>query len=103
MLLLYKHTYIFRSADRYTLNGFRGIAKISYNHNHPILSSDALKHRDVSATSEDILVSMYKDGATPAKALERFKSTLQYQLDDSQYAIAAADRSIVPDKQFCYR
>ena len=46
---------------------------------------------------------MYKDGATPAKALESFKSTLQYQLDDSQYAIAAADRSIVPDKQFCYR
>ena len=84
-------------------HGFRGIVKISNAHNHPILSLESFKYRDVSSSTKDTLVTMFKEGATPSKALNNFKSNLQFHLNDPEYEIAAANRSIIPDKQFCYR
>ena len=76
--------------------------KLRFYHNHPINIADALKHRDVSATTKKRLEELLHAGYRPAAALNLFKYDLQMD-DPENYIFHSADRSKCPDKQYVYR
>lgn len=72
------------------------------NHNHLLNCADALSKRDVSVTTVNRLTELFQQGHSPSSALETIKYDLQEE-EGENYFLVAADRSIVPDLQFCYR
>ena len=75
---------------------------LTYKHNHNIHCADALKFRDVSEESRDSLIAMFYKKYGPADALEVLKYDLQEEHGEGYYLVAA-DRSVVPDIQYCIR
>ncbi|KAK3881455.1 hypothetical protein Pcinc_014111 [Petrolisthes cinctipes] len=45
------------------------IVKLAYNHNHPVLCSDTLKHRDVSEEVKNTFLKLYQANHSPSTAL----------------------------------
>ncbi|KAK0134006.1 hypothetical protein N1851_030442 [Merluccius polli] len=89
-----------RSTDQHMAEGYLLYVNLRTDHNHRLSCADALSKRDVSAlTSERLTESR---GHSPASALDTLKYDLQVE-EGERYCLAAADRSIVPDIQFCYR
>ena len=75
---------------------------LNFLHNHPLDCADALRHRDVSDATTQKFKQLYEVGHSPSSALEVHKYDLQCQHGDRN-AYVAADRSRVPDLQWCYR
>ena len=66
------------------------------------MAADALRHRDVSSKVREKLVAFFKEGFTPAKALDLHKYDLQVEHGDN-YVVVSGDRSVCPDLGYCYR
>ncbi|XP_071962543.1 uncharacterized protein [Antedon mediterranea] len=90
-----------RSSDTH-LHNFPMMVHLSYNHNHPILCADTLRHRDVSDIVTKKFVDMFKTGHSPSTALLAHKHDLEEEHTDD-YVVVAADRAECPDQQWCYR
>ncbi|KAK3889776.1 hypothetical protein Pcinc_006337 [Petrolisthes cinctipes] len=78
------------------------IVKLAYNHNHPVLCSDALKHRDVSEEVKNTFLKLYQANHSPSTALHVHKYDLSEDYSE-EFVHAFADRLICPDLQWCYR
>lgn len=74
----------------------------SGRHNHPLNSADTLRRRDVSPQVRDKFLQLFAAGHSPSSALETHKCDLQMD-DEDKYITQAADRSICPDIQWCFR
>lgn len=61
----------------------------------------ALSKRDVSKETTEKLKKLFESGHSPASALDTIKYDLQEQ-EGSNYCFAAADRSVCPDRDYCY-
>ncbi|KAL2096943.1 hypothetical protein ACEWY4_006150 [Coilia grayii] len=70
-------------------------------HNHRIICAAALSKRDVSKETELKLKKLFESGHSPASALDTIKHDLQEQEGDN-YWFVAADRSVCPDRDYCY-
>lgn len=70
-------------------------------HNHHVSHADAVMRREVSGETIEKLKKLFESGHTPSSALRELKYNLQVEEQDNVYA--AADRSVCPDVQFCYR
>ncbi|XP_072043077.1 uncharacterized protein [Amphiura filiformis] len=73
-----------------------------YQHNHKIMSADALKFRDVSKETSEKLIELFYQNHKPKAALEILKRNLQAEYG-SEYCRVASDRSLCPDVMYCYR
>ncbi|XP_056157609.1 uncharacterized protein LOC130131904 isoform X2 [Lampris incognitus] len=91
-----------RSTDRHLGEGYLLQVKWNNNHNHLLISADALRKRDVSKETVERLSDLFQQGQSPSSALDTIKYDLQEEKGDD-YFLVAADRSIVPDPGFCYR
>ncbi|XP_056155967.1 uncharacterized protein si:dkey-75a21.2, partial [Lampris incognitus] len=91
-----------RSTDRHLGEGYLLQVKWNNNHNHLLISADALRKRDVSKETVERLSDLFQQGHSPSSALDTIKYDLQEEKGDD-YFLVAADRSIVPDPGFCYR
>ncbi|ELT96280.1 hypothetical protein CAPTEDRAFT_185524 [Capitella teleta] len=72
---------------------------IRSKHNHPLEAADALKYRDVDDSVNERLLTLFREGHSPASALSSLKFDLQLQ-HGCDYAYIAADRKHCPDKFF---
>ena len=75
---------------------------IKWRHNHPLMSADVLRRRDVSPDVANKFKALFAAGHSPSSALETHKCDLQLE-DDDKYSVKAADRFHCPDLQWCYR
>ena len=75
---------------------------IKWRHNHPLMSADVLRRRDVSSDVADKFEVLFSAGHSPSSTLEMHKCDLQ-MADDGNYTLKAADRYYCPDLQWCYR
>ena len=75
---------------------------LKWRHNHPVMSADVLRRRDVSPAVADKFKELFAAGHSPSSALETHKCDLQLDDEDS-YIVKAADRFHCPDLQWCYR
>lgn len=71
-------------------------------HNHHVSCTAATTRRDVSRETVEKLKKLFESGHSPSSALSMLKYDLQEEEQDN-YVYAAADRSVCPDLQFCYR
>lgn len=71
-------------------------------HNHRGSCAQAKKRKDVSVESIEKLKKLFEVGHSPTTALDVLKYDLQ-KMEQDNYVYAAADRSVCPDLQFCYR
>lgn len=71
-------------------------------HNHNIFCVDNLKFKDVSPAIIQKFQTLFVNGLSVTAALDKHKLDLQAEYGDN-YFIAAADRSLCPDLQWCYR
>ncbi len=71
-------------------------------HNHSASGADAMVRRDVSRETIEKLKTLFESGHSASSALNQLKYDLQEKEQDN-YVHAAADRSVCPDLQFCYR
>lgn len=71
-------------------------------HNHHVSCAEVMMRREVSGETTDKLKRLFESGHTPSSALKVLKYKLQVEEQDN-YVYAAADRSVCPDLQFCYR
>eukprot|EP00057_Strongylocentrotus_purpuratus_P026365 XP_011680839.1 PREDICTED: uncharacterized protein LOC753067 [Strongylocentrotus purpuratus] len=78
------------------------LVKLEWKHNHVISIPAALKYRDASPETCAKLEELFKNGNSPASALNILELELQIQ-DPDKYVMNCADRSICPDLHFCYR
>lgn len=78
------------------------IVKLAYNHNHPVLCSDALKHRDVSKEVKNTFLKLYEANHSPSTALHIYKYDMSEKYGED-FVHASADRAFCPDLQWCYR
>lgn len=92
----------FRSLDPHIKDGYLFNISLRHEHNHRLFCADALQKRDVSRETIDKLKILFESGHSPSSALDTIKYDLQEQEGDN-YIYAAADRSICPDLQFCFR
>ena len=76
--------------------------ELDWNHNHAISIPAALKFRDVKGETSDKLEELYRNGHSPASALNMLELELQFN-DPDGYTLKCGDRSFCPDLQFCYR
>lgn len=94
------------------------------NHNHNIMTADALRFKRVSDETREKLICLYKEGHSPATALECLKIDIQTNHDNyeqllgkfwllinkeifilptmSYHFVFVADRSVCPDYKYCY-
>lgn len=73
-------------------------------HNHQVDSPCALRHRDVDSTVDRRLKCLLSAHHTPAQAQERLKQQLQAECSSTKaYALASADRAVIPDYQYICR
>ncbi|XP_038068031.1 uncharacterized protein LOC119737634 [Patiria miniata] len=70
-------------------------------HGHGLSCADALRRRAVSEDTIGKLKDLFESGHSPSSALDALKCDLREQHGE-QY-VYAADRSVCPDLQFCYR
>eukprot|EP00057_Strongylocentrotus_purpuratus_P010667 XP_011665141.1 PREDICTED: uncharacterized protein LOC105438693 isoform X2 [Strongylocentrotus purpuratus] len=75
---------------------------LNYRHNHQITCADALKFRDVSEETKEVLISLFKRKYGPTQAVEMIKYDLQLR-HGANYHMKAADRAVCPDVQFAHR
>lgn len=71
-------------------------------HNHHVSCAEVTIRRAVSRETTDNLKKLFQSGHTPSSALKVLKCEMQVEEKDS-CVYAAADRSVCPDLQFCYR
>lgn len=71
-------------------------------HNHCASRAGVMMRRDVSRETIEKLKKLFESGHSPSSALNQLKYDLQEKEQDN-YVNAAADRSVCPDLQFCYR
>lgn len=71
-------------------------------HNHHVSCADAVMRREVSGDTIEKLKTLFESGHTPSSALRELKYNLQVEDRDND-VYTAADRSVCPDVQFCYR
>lgn len=91
-----------RSGDPHIKDGYLLNVNLRHEHNHRLSCADAVRKRDVSGETIAKLKTLFENGHTPSSALDTIKYDLQEQ-EGENYINAAADRSICPDVQFCYR
>ncbi|XP_041479165.1 uncharacterized protein LOC121426833 isoform X1 [Lytechinus variegatus] len=91
-----------RSKDPHIKAGLLFIVTLRFEHNHPLSCADVLKRKDVSEATVTKLKTLFQNGHSPSSALDMIKYDLQEEHGD-QYVYVSADRSILPDPQFCYR
>ena len=91
-----------RSTDQHMADGYLLYVNLRSDHNHRLACADALRKRDVSAFTIERLTALFERGHSPSSALDTMKYDLQEE-EGEHYFLSAADRSIVPDVQFCYR
>ncbi|XP_053198102.1 uncharacterized protein si:dkey-75a21.2 [Scomber japonicus] len=91
-----------RSGDPHIKDGYLLNVNLKHEHNHRLSSADAVRRRDVSGETIAKLKTLFENGHTPSSALDSIKHELQ-EREGENYVHAAADRSICPDVQFCYR
>ncbi|XP_069000340.1 uncharacterized protein [Embiotoca jacksoni] len=105
-LVLKRHTHSqdrkSRSADPHIKDGYLLNVNLRHEHNHQLSCADVMQKRDVSAETVAKLKALFERGHSPSSALDMIMYDLQEQ-EGENYAYAAADRSICPDIQFCYR
>ncbi|KAM7390030.1 hypothetical protein PAMA_008278 [Pampus argenteus] len=105
-LVLKRHKYSqdrkSRSGDPHIKDGYLLNVNLRHEHNHGLSYADAAQKRDVSSVTIAKLMMLFESGHTPSSALNTIKFDLRKQEGDN-YIHAAADRSICPDVQFCYR
>lgn len=93
--------FLFRSTDDH-MPHLPMMVQMNCTHNHPIMVADALKHRDVSEDVKEKLLGLFRNGYSPAKALDLIKYDLQIECNND-YVYVSSDRAITPDLQYCYR
>lgn len=91
-----------RSTDKHMMEGYLLYVNLRNEHNHRLVCADAYSKRDVSTVTIGRLTELFERGHSPSSALDTLKYDLQEE-EGERYFLAAADRSIVPDIQFCYR
>lgn len=101
-LLMHYYVFAFRSCDPHIKNGYLFNISLRHEHNHRLSCAAALQKRDVSTETIEKLKLLFESGHSPSSALDTIKYDLQDQEGDD-YIYAAADRSICPDLQFCFR
>ncbi|CAN9515705.1 unnamed protein product [Ophioblennius macclurei] len=91
-----------RSKDPHIKDGYLLNINLRHEHNHWLSRDEAARYRDVSSETVAKLKQLFGSGHSPSSALHIIKFDLQEQ-EGENYIYAAADRSICPDIQFCYR
>lgn len=76
--------------------------RLRNEHNHHVSCAEVTIRREVSGETIDNLKKLFQSGHTPSSALKVLKYELQVEKQDN-HVYAAADRSVCPDLQFCYR
>ena len=76
--------------------------KITYNHNHKVLSNTNFDFCRVSDKTEDEIISIFKSGKGPAKAMRLYRKNLKTEIGNLGYLKIAANRSINPDRNFYF-
>lgn len=71
-------------------------------HNHQASCADAVIRREVSGETVEKLKKLFESGHMPSSALKELKNSLRAE-EQGDYVYVAADRSVCPDLQFCYR
>ncbi|XP_029973832.1 uncharacterized protein LOC115407574 isoform X2 [Salarias fasciatus] len=91
-----------RSKDPHIKDGYLLNINLRHEHNHWLSRDEASRYRDVSSETVAKLKMLFESGHSPSTALHMIKFDLQEQ-EGENYVYAAADRSVCPDIQFCYR
>lgn len=91
-----------RSKDPHVNDGYLLNINLRHEHNHWVSRDDAAQKRDVSSEAIARLKILFESGHSPSTALHMIKYDLREQ-EGENYIYAAADRSLCPDLQFCYR
>ncbi|XP_035516707.1 uncharacterized protein si:dkey-75a21.2 [Morone saxatilis] len=89
-----------RSGDPHMKEGLFLHINLRNEHNHG--AYEAVTRCDVSGETIEKLKKLFESGHSPSSALDVLKYDLQEEEQDN-YVYAAADRSVCPDLQFCYR
>lgn len=77
--------------------------RLGFDHNHSIEGADILRHRDVCKATKHKFKKLFKAGHSPSSALETHKFDMQCLHGENYQQVAAADRAVIPDVQWCYR
>lgn len=91
----------FRAKDPH-LPKYPTIIKVFNEHNHTLHTADILKFKDVSLETKNKFLKLFESGHSPYSALEFHRMDLQNNYGD-EYYLKAADRSICPDLNWCYK
>ena len=90
------------NSDNHIKEGYLFKITLHHEHNHPLESAEAFRYRPVSEETIEKLKSLFQNGHSPSSALDTIKYDLQEQHGEN-YLYAAADRSVCPESDFCYR
>ena len=71
-------------------------------HNHYLHCANNVRHKDVSEETRKKILDLFESGHSPYSALDVYKMDLKNAYREDYYKVAA-DRSLCPDLQWCYR
>ena len=94
--------HVFRCSDEHIKEGYLFKVTLKQEHNHNLDCAEALMYRPVSDETINKLTSMFQDGQSPSAALTNIKYDLQEEHGENYFYIAA-DRSVIPDIDFCHK
>ncbi|XP_034253910.1 uncharacterized protein LOC117652856 isoform X2 [Thrips palmi] len=100
IMITIKNPRMKKSTDQ-LLKSYPMEVRLRHWHNHPILSTDALRFRRPTQATKEIFLDYFKKGHTPSSALKCHKFDLQVQHGDDFFK-SHADGSICPDLNWCY-
>ena len=76
---------------------------IKHYHNHPILSSGALKFHPVNRETKRKYLELFSQDLSASEALHKYRDYLVEQYGPDEYVKLSGDRSVDPDPQWVFR
>ncbi|KAI0233583.1 hypothetical protein LSAT2_016173 [Lamellibrachia satsuma] len=71
-----------RSEDPHITTQYATTVTLNWEHNHEIVSADALRRRDVSGETRQKILELYRSGHSPSSALDTLKYDLHVEHGD---------------------